>query len=77
MALAYKTRKRLALLVLVVGLPLYIAAALYVVSLFERPSIWVELAVYVGLGVIWAIPLRSIFLGVGQPDPDAPTRPEE
>lgn len=77
MALAYKTRKRLALLVLVVGLPLYIAAALYVVSLFERPSIWVELAVYVGLGVIWAIPLRSIFLGVGQPDPDAPTQPEE
>ena len=77
MALAYKTRKRLALLVLVVGLPLYIAAALYVVSLFERPSIWVEFAVYVGLGVIWAIPLRSIFLGVGQPDPDAPTQPEE
>ncbi|MEF3049239.1 DUF2842 domain-containing protein [Pseudotabrizicola sp. L79] len=70
MALSYKTRKRLAVLVLVLGLPLYIAAALFVVSLFERPSIWVEFAVYVALGFLWAIPLKSVFLGVGQPDPD-------
>lgn len=70
MALGYKARKRLSLLVLVVGLPLYIAVALYVVSLFERPSILIELAVYIGLGVLWAIPLRRVFLGVGQPDPD-------
>lgn len=72
MALRYKTRKRLALLVLVLGLPLYIAAALFVVSLFERPSIWVEFIVYVVLGILWAVPLRSVFLGIGQPDPDAP-----
>ena len=71
MALSYKARKRLSIFVLVVGLPLYIAAALFVVSLFDRPSILVELGVYVGLGVLWAIPLRSVFLGVGQPDPDA------
>ena len=70
MALGYKARKRLSLLVLVVGLPLYIVVALYVVSLFERPSILIELAVYIGLGVLWAIPLRRVFLGVGQPDPD-------
>lgn len=76
MALSYKTRKRLSLLVLVVGLPLYIAAAVFVVSLFERPSIWVEFAVYVGLGIIWILPLRGIFLGVGQADPDAPHRDE-
>lgn len=70
MALKYKTRKRLALLVLVLGLPLYIAAAVFVVSLFERPSILVEFIVYVALGVLWAIPLRTVFLGIGQPDPD-------
>lgn len=75
MALSYKARKRLSLLVLVVGLPVYIAVALYVVSLFERPSILVELAVYVGLGILWAIPLRRVFLGVGQPDPDE--KPDE
>jgi hypothetical protein len=71
MALSYKTRRRLSLLILLVGLPAYIAAAWYLVSLFERPSVLVELLIYVGLGIVWAIPLRSIFLGVGQADPDA------
>lgn len=70
MALRYKTRKKLALLVLVVGLPLYVAAALFVVSLFEWPSIALEFVIYVVLGVLWAVPLRSVFLGIGQPDPD-------
>ena len=71
MALGYKTRRRLSLLLLLVGLPLYIAAALYVVSLFERPSIWIELAVYVALGVVWALPFKAVFKGVGQSDPEA------
>lgn len=72
MALAYKTRKRLSLLVLVLGVPLYIVAAVTVVSLFDRPPIWLEFLIYVALGIVWALPLRSIFRGVGQPDPDAP-----
>lgn len=71
MALSYKARKRWSLVILLVGLPLYIIVALNVVSLFERPSVLVELAVYVGLGILWAIPLRSVFKGVGQEDPDA------
>ncbi len=74
MALSYKTRRRLSLLILLVGLPAYIAAALYVVSLFDRPSIWVEFAVYVGLGIVWALPFKAVFRGVGQPDPDAPAQ---
>lgn len=76
MALSYKSRKRLSLLILLVGLPVYIGAALYVVSLFERPSLWVEFAVYVGLGILWALPFRAVFRGVGQPDPDQPDPPE-
>ena len=76
MALSYRTRRRLSLLVLAVGLPAYIVVAVTVVNLFERPSIWVELAVYVGLGVLWALPLRAVFLGVGKADPDAPAPPE-
>lgn len=71
MALSYRTRKRLSLLVLAVGLPLYIAAAVFAVSLFERPPVWLELAVYLVLGVVWALPLRAVFRGVGQPDPEA------
>ncbi len=71
MPLSYRTRKRLSLLILLVGLPLYIAAAVFVVSLFDRPSIWVELLVYVGLGILWALPFKAVFKGVGQNDPDA------
>jgi len=71
MALSYKTRRRLALLVLAVGLPAYVAAAWWVVGLFARPPVWLELAIYIALGVAWAVPLRSVFIGVGQADPDA------
>ncbi len=71
MPLAYKTRKRLSLLVLIVGLPLYVIVAVNVVDLFDRPPILVELLIYLALGVLWAIPLRRVFLGVGKADPDA------
>lgn len=71
MALGYKARKRLSLLVLLVGLPLYIIAAVSVVALFDRPPILLELLIYVVLGFLWMIPLRKVFLGVGKPDPDA------
>lgn len=73
MALDYKTRRRWSLIVLVVGLPAYIALAWWVTSLLpQRPPVLLELAVYVGLGVLWALPLRFVFLGVGREDPDAP-----
>ncbi len=70
MALSYKTRRRLSLLVLIVGLPVYIGLAWYILSLFERPSVFVELLVYAVLGIVWAIPLKAVFIGVGQADPD-------
>ena len=76
MALGYKTRKRLSLLILLVGLPVYIIAAVTVVGLFDRPSIWLELAVYVGLGILWALPFKAVFRGIGQPDPDGPRDPD-
>ena len=72
MALSYKARKRWALVILLVGMPLYVVVAVNVIDLFERPSILVELAVYVVLGFLWALPFRAVFRGVGQPDPDAP-----
>ena len=68
--LSYKARKRLALLALVVGLPAYIIVAVTVTSTMDRPPIWLELLVYVGLGILWAVPLRPIFRGIGQADPD-------
>ncbi|AXX97141.1 DUF2842 domain-containing protein [Profundibacter amoris] len=71
MALSYKARKRWSLVILLIGLPLYIAAALFVVSLFDRPPFWLELIVYVVLGFLWMMPFKSVFLGVGKADPDA------
>ncbi|MEM6407059.1 MAG: DUF2842 domain-containing protein [Pseudomonadota bacterium] len=68
--MSYKTRKRLALLVLLVGLPIYIVATVNLVALLPRPSFLLELLIYLGLGIIWAIPLKFLFKGIGQADPD-------
>ncbi|SFA94838.1 Protein of unknown function [Poseidonocella pacifica] len=65
-----KTRKRLSLLILLVGLPAYIFVAVTIVNLLDRPPVWLELLVYVGLGVIWILPFKAVFRGVGQHDPD-------
>lgn len=72
MALSYKARRRWSLFVLLIGLPVYIVALVYVISLFDRPPFWVEMFIYIGSGVIWAFPLKAVFKGVGQADPDAP-----
>ena len=73
MKLSYRTRKRLALAVLVLAMPAWIGSAWFVMSLIERPSIWVEFAIYVALGVVWVLPFKGIFKGIGQADPDAGT----
>ena len=73
MALSYKARRGLSLLILLIGLPLYIVAAVSLVGMMDRPPFWMELAVYLGLGVLWAIPFRHIFRGIGQLDPETQT----
>ena len=70
--MTYKTRRRLSLLILLVGMPAYIAVAWWVMSLFERPGIWLEFAIYIVLGILWVLPFKAVFKGVGQADPDAP-----
>ena len=76
MALSHSARRRWSLIILLLGLPIYIAAAWYLTSLFDRPSLWVELAIYVALGVVWALPFKAVFKGVGQADPDADKKAE-
>lgn len=71
MALSWKTRRRLAIFILLVALPAYVIAAVSVVNLIERPPFLLEVAIYVGLGMVWIVPLKRIFLGIGQPDPAA------
>ena len=71
MALSYKARRRWSLVILLVAMPLYVIVAVNVIDLFERPSILLELFIYVALGILWVLPFKSIFRGVGQADPDA------
>lgn len=70
MALSYKARRRLSLLLLLVWLPAYIVLAITLVGLFDRPPFWLELLIYLGLGIIWVLPFRAVFKGVGRADPD-------
>ena len=66
MALSRRTRILLCLVVLVVGLPAWIVAATTLVSSLERPHIAIEVAIYVGLGVVWALPFKWLFKGIGR-----------
>jgi len=74
MPLSYKARRRYSLLILLIGLPMYIVASVTVVNWLDRPSIWVELLVYLALGVLWILPFKFVFKGVGQADPDQPNQ---
>ncbi|RZW02833.1 MAG: DUF2842 domain-containing protein, partial [Rhodobacteraceae bacterium] len=55
----------------------YIVAAVTVVNWLDRPPIWAEFLVYVVLGIVWALPFRAVFRGVGKPDPDRIDKPTD
>ncbi|MCV2447325.1 MULTISPECIES: DUF2842 domain-containing protein [Paracoccus] len=65
-----KARKRWSLLILLIGLPLYIVVAVTLVNWMDRAwgrqPILVEVLVYVALGILWALPFRRIFSGIGK-----------
>lgn len=65
-----KTRKRLSLLILVVGMPLYVVAAVTLVNWmdvrFGRQPILIEVGIYVLLGFLWILPLKRVFSGIGR-----------
>lgn len=67
-----KARKRWSLVILLIGLPLYIVVAVTLVNWMDRSwgrlPILVELAVYVALGILWALPFRKVFRGIGKPE---------
>ena len=64
--MSYKLKRRLSLLILVFGLPVYIILIVNLISSFNRPNFVVELLIYLLSGVVWAFPLKSVFRGVGQ-----------
>ena len=51
--------------------PLIIELLIYLaLELFINICLIIELLIYLALGVVWAFPLKSVFMGVGQEDPD-------
>ncbi|SHJ16115.1 Protein of unknown function [Palleronia salina] len=70
MALSHKAKRRWSLVILLVLLPVYIVVASSIITWLGRPPIFVELLVYLVLGVLWALPFKNVFKGVGQRDPD-------
>ena len=68
MKLSLRSRKVFALLILCVALPVYIFVAVTIVGLFERPHMLVEFGIYAFAGILWALPFKSVFLGVGAKD---------
>jgi hypothetical protein len=71
--MGYKARKRLALFVLVVGLPIYVIVAVTIVSGASRFSGAIEFMIYLVLGIGWVFPLKWVFKGIGQSDPGEET----
>ena len=66
----HNSRKRLSLIILLLGLPGYIVIAWMVLAWlsdrFARLSWWAELLVIVVLGIVWILPFKRVFTGVGK-----------
>ncbi|SIS54107.1 DUF2842 domain-containing protein [Phaeovulum vinaykumarii] len=74
MALSWRARRRWSLVVLLVWMPLYIVAMVTLMNVldarFGRMPIWAEGTVYLVLGVLWVLPFRGVFRGIGKPEPE-------
>ena len=71
--MGHRARKRWALLILLVGLPLYIVLVItaenWLVVRWGPPPMLAELVIFVALAFLWALPCKSVFTGVGLADP--------
>ena len=59
------TKKKLAYIVLFVVLPGYIIGVVSLISLFDRLNLWLELGIYIFSGMLWVLPFKFIFKGLG------------
>ena len=67
MALSHKARRRWSLFLLLVWLPFYIVVAISVLALFGDINKWLQIPLYMVLGIAWALPFKKVFLGVDRP----------
>lgn len=71
MALSYKARRRWSLVILLIGLPVYIVVCVTILNALPRLPVLAEFLVYILLGVLWVLPFKFVFKGIGKEDPDA------
>lgn len=68
-----KTRKRWSLVILLIGLPLYIIVAVTLMNWLDRSfgrlPLLIEILVYILLGIVWALPFKRVFTGIGKEEP--------
>jgi hypothetical protein len=57
-------RKKLAYFILLIFLPIYIVFVVTIISFLDRFNIWVELLIYVLLGIVWVFPFKFAFKGL-------------
>ena len=57
-------RKKLAYLILLIFLPVYIIIAVSIMNYLGQLNIWIELIIYILLGVVWIFPFKFIFKGL-------------
>ena len=70
MKITYKTRRVLSLLILLIGLPLYAVCVVTGMTVLINLPKFIEFIIYLFFGVVWVFPLKFIFRGVGQSEPE-------
>ena len=59
-----KLRKKIAYLILFIFLPIYIIVAVSIMNYIGKLNIWIELIIYVLLGIPWIFPFKFVFKGL-------------
>tara|TARA_Y100000991_G_C21762904_1_gene259548 strand:+ start:305 stop:505 length:201 start_codon:yes stop_codon:yes gene_type:complete len=59
-----KLRKKIAYLILFIFLPIYIIVAVSIMNYVGQLNIWIELIIYVLLGILWIFPFKFVFKGL-------------
>ncbi len=66
MKVNYKIRRRLSLVILLLGIPAYAVIVVTLMNFLESLPLLIELFLYVFFGVVWVFPLKFIFRGIRQ-----------
>ncbi len=67
MALSNRSKRRWSLFVLLIWLPFYIFVAISVLALIGDINKWLQIPLYLFLGIAWALPFKSVLTGIGRP----------